>query len=149
MLIIMLIITITTICFTNLEIETSWNIWKFKQILKLLTINYFCHNVKNILKNLAVFTTQDCQSMFDLFSTLCMKELTAVRQSPRYPSNCGTTWKVSVFRVFLVRLFPHLDWIRRDARYLSVFNTNTEKYWPEKLRKGHFSRSAIIMVVIK
>ena len=98
----MLIITITTTCFTNLEIETSCNIWKFKQILKLLTINYFCqrflipflHNVKNwsnILKNLAVFTTQDCQSMFDHFSTLSMKELIAVRQSPRYPSNCGTT----------------------------------------------------------
>ena len=26
-----------------------------------------------------------------------------------------TAWKVSVFGVFLVRVFPHLDWIRRDT----------------------------------
>ena len=26
-----------------------------------------------------------------------------------------TEWKVSVFGVFLVRIFPHLDWIRRDT----------------------------------
>ena len=28
--------------------------------------------------------------------------------------------KVSVFGVFLVRIFPHLDWIRRDTPYLSL-----------------------------
>ena len=27
-------------------------------------------------------------------------------------------WKVSIFRVFLVLIFPHLDWIRRDTPYL-------------------------------
>ena len=33
-----------------------------------------------------------------------------------------TTWKVSVFGVFLVSIFPHLDWIRRDTEYLTVFS---------------------------
>ena len=33
---------------------------------------------------------------------------------------------------FLVRFFPHSDWIRRDTPYLSVFSPNAEKYGPEK-----------------
>ena len=33
---------------------------------------------------------------------------------------------------FLVLIFPHLDWIRRDTRYLSVFSPNAGKYGPEK-----------------
>ena len=35
--------------------------------------------------------------------------------------------KVSVFGVILVAIFPHSDWIRRDAEYLSVFNPNAGK----------------------
>ena len=33
---------------------------------------------------------------------------------------------------FLVRIFPHLDWTRKDTVYLSVFSPNTGKYRPEK-----------------
>ena len=33
---------------------------------------------------------------------------------------------------FLVRIFPHSDWIRRDTPYLSVFSPNVGKYGPEK-----------------
>ena len=33
---------------------------------------------------------------------------------------------------FLVRMFPHSDWIRRDTRDLSVFSPNAETYGPEK-----------------
>ena len=37
---------------------------------------------------------------------------------------------------FLVRIFPHSDWIRRDiitfTSYLSAFNPNAGKYGPEK-----------------
>ena len=33
---------------------------------------------------------------------------------------------------FLVRVFPHSDWILRDAKYLSVFSSNAGKYGPEK-----------------
>ena len=31
----------------------------------------------------------------------------------------NTAWKVSVFGVFLVRFFPHSDWIWRDTPYLN------------------------------
>ena len=48
-------------------------------------------------------------------------------------------WKVSVFWVFLVRIFPHSDWIRRDTEYLSVFlslfSANAAKYGPENAVK--------------
>ena len=44
-----------------------------------------------------------------------------------------TAWKVFVFGAFLVRIFPHSDWIRRD-KYLSVFSPNAGKYGPESLR---------------
>ena len=33
---------------------------------------------------------------------------------------------------FLIRIFPHSDWIRRDNPYLSVFRPNAGKYGPEK-----------------
>ena len=43
---------------------------------------------------------------------------------------------MSVFGVFLVRIFPYLSWIRRDAPYLSAFSLNAGKYGPELLRIG-------------
>ena len=43
-------------------------------------------------------------------------------------------WKKSVFWVFLVRIFQHSDWIRRDTPYLFVFSPNAGKYGPEKLQ---------------
>ena len=39
---------------------------------------------------------------------------------------------VQIRSFFLVRIFPHSDWIRRDKKYLSVFSLNTGKYRPEK-----------------
>ena len=42
-----------------------------------------------------------------------------------------TTWEVSVFGVFLVPIFPHLEWIQRDTLYLSVFSP---KNGPERLQ---------------
>ena len=45
-----------------------------------------------------------------------------------------TAWKVSVFGVFLVHIFPHLDWTRGDPPYLSVSSLNAGKNGPEKLR---------------
>ena len=47
---------------------------------------------------------------------------------------CHTLRKVSIFGVFLIRIFPHLDWIRRLAEQIFVFNPNVGKYRPEKLR---------------
>ena len=55
-----------------------------------------------------------------------------------FPGGSGyvssTSWKVSVFGVCLVHIFPHLDWIQRDTPYLSVFSPNEEKHGQEKLR---------------
>ena len=31
----------------------------------------------------------------------------------------------------MVRISPHLDWIRRDTQYLSIFSPNAGKYGPE------------------
>ena len=45
-----------------------------------------------------------------------------------------TAWKLSVFQVFLVRIFPHLYWIQRDIPYNSVFSPNAGIYQSEKLR---------------
>ena len=45
-----------------------------------------------------------------------------------------TAWKVSVFRFFLLLIFLHSGWIRRDTPYLSIFSPNVEKCGPEKLR---------------
>ena len=43
-----------------------------------------------------------------------------------------TAGKVSVFGVFLVLISSHLDWMRRDTEYLSIFSLNARKYGPEK-----------------
>ena len=40
---------------------------------------------------------------------------------------------MSVFGVFLVSIFPHLNWTRRETEYLSVFSSNAEKYGPGKI----------------
>ena len=51
------------------------------------------------------------------------------------PFLTNTVWKVSVFRVFLVRISAHSDWIRRGTPYLcSIFSPNVGEYGPEKLR---------------
>ena len=42
-----------------------------------------------------------------------------------------TAWKVSVFGVILVLIFPRLDWIRKDTPHLSIFSSNVAKYGPE------------------
>ena len=46
----------------------------------------------------------------------------------------NTAWKVFLFGVFLVEIFPHSDRIRRDTDYPSVFIPNARNYGPEKLR---------------
>ena len=42
-------------------------------------------------------------------------------------------WKVSVFGVILALIFPHLDWIRRNTPYISVFIPNAGICGPEQL----------------
>ena len=47
-----------------------------------------------------------------------------------------TAWKVSVFGVILVHIFPYSDWIRRDMVFLRI-QSEWGKY-------GHFLRSVIV-----
>ena len=54
-----------------------------------------------------------------------------------------TEWKMSVFGVFLVRLFPHSDWIRRDMEHFAVSSPNAGKFGPEKSKCRHFLRSVM------
>ena len=49
----------------------------------------------------------------------------------------NTAWKVSVFAVFLVRIFPHLDWIRWDP-YSVQMRENTDQ---KNSEYGSFSLS--------
>ena len=46
--------------------------------------------------------------------------------------------KSIAFEIFLVSIFPYLDWIRRDTPDLSVYSPNVGKYGPEKLRLRTF-----------
>ena len=49
-----------------------------------------------------------------------------------YPSSnplCETCLNTEIF---LVHIFSHWGWIRRDTKYLSVFSPNAGKYRPEK-----------------
>ena len=55
-----------------------------------------------------------------------------------------TAWKVSIFHIFLVSIFPHLDWIRRDTPYLSIFSPDARKYGPEKLQTRTFSLQSVL-----
>ena len=53
----------------------------------------------------------------------------------KYLRKYCTAWKLHVYGIFLLRIFPHLDWIRRDTLYtlyLSVFTPNTAKCELEK-----------------
>ena len=47
-------------------------------------------------------------------------------------SQIYTAWKVSKYGVFLVRIFPHSDWIRGFTSYLFVFSANAGKCGAEK-----------------
>ena len=47
------------------------------------------------------------------------------------PLNCSLREKCPNTGLFLVRIFPHSDWIRRYTKNLSVFSSNTRKYEPE------------------
>ena len=49
----------------------------------------------------------------------------------------NAAWKVSIFGVLLVHIFPHLHWKRRDTD----LSPNAEKYRPENSEYGYVSQS--------
>ena len=60
--------------------------------------------------------------------------LTFLKNVVRVYVKDNAAWKVSVFGVFLFRIFPYSDWIQKDAPYLSVFIPNVGKHGSEKFR---------------
>ena len=63
------------------------------------------------------------------------------RYSIRFIASCLfllTAWKLSVFGVFLVRIFSHLDWRRKDMEYSVQMRENADQ---KNSEYRHFSRS--------
>ena len=56
---------------------------------------------------------QIAQNITDSYSSVILRKYTNIVPS--------TKWKVSIFGVFLIRIFPHSDWIQRNTPYLIFF----------------------------
>ena len=59
-------------------------------------------------------------------SKIHLKEIsrTLHKEFWRFGKRKFTAWKVSVARVFLVRIFPHSDWMRRERSIFPAFGLN-------------------------
>ena len=82
--------------------------------------------------------------LLDFFTSLSF-----IRHSITNSIISDTAWKVSKYGVFLVRIFPHSDWIRRDTEkilrispYLVQIRENTDQNNPVF---GQFSRSVRLL----
>ena len=83
---------------------------------------------------------QICRSPYTLF---LFKDNTRIPVPQTLREKCPNT------ELFLVRIFPHSDWIRRDV-YLSVFSPNAGKYGPEitpYLGTFHAVRTSELLVI--
>ena len=83
--------------------------------------------------------------MSKMWSGSVHRELPTQLMSMILDSDCirsaeaSIAWKHCVFGIFLVCIFPPLDWIWRYSPYLSVFSPNAQKYRPEQLQiRKHF-----------
>ena len=96
-------------------------IWKFNSLLHLILASLSSIFRRNKV-HLATFSSIKVVNGWEPLDILAKSSV------------LDTAWKVFVFRVLLVRIFPHFNWIRRDTPYLFVFSPNTGKYGPENLR---------------
>ena len=83
------------------------------------------------------------QSIIDAWKRILNPPVSGIMQVAKY-SCFFTAWKVPVFGVFSVRIFPHLDDICRGTEYLSTFSSNAGKYRSEKLRIRTILRSVCL-----
>ena len=92
----------------------QWTIWKslpmifFANICIYIFSEYLFSRIKK--------STNEYNSCYTVIGIRCCKTIKTI-----------TAWKVSVFGIILVRIFPHSDWIWRDATYLFVFSPNAGK----------------------
>ena len=77
-------------------------------------------------------------------------DTTTMHISKQYHLNMDTqlALKFSVFEVFLVCIFPHLDWIWRFTEQIFDFSPNLGKYKPEKLRIRTLITQCILFLFI-
>ena len=84
---------------------------------------------------------QICRSPYTLF---LFKDNTRIPVPQTLREKCPNT------ELFLVRIFPHSDRIRRDTEYLSLFSPNAGKYGPEitpYLGTFHAVRTSELLVI--
>ena len=129
-----------------LDIKNSWILTPLQNTLSSIAshsslVYYWCFTIwdKVFKRGLSKFF-KGClpQNLLSpLLNTLSHMFLHCLFTSKGLPCSIlvsNTVWKVSVFGVFLVRIFPYLDWIQKDTEHLSVFSKNVGKYGPKKLR---------------
>ena len=83
--------------------------------------------------------------IFSLFSHFLNKEpgLYTPSRKPFQKNYRDSNWPshsvkgVQIRNLFLVRIFPHLDWIQKVTKYLAVFSLNAGNYGPETLDTFH------------
>ena len=100
---------------------------------KLNSINWLTFFLKESLLNDFYKIQKDLISWYHLLWNR-KKSLEGNLTAIPHPLHSFTAWKVSVFGIFLVRIFSHSDWMWRDTEYLSVFSPNPRKKGLEKLR---------------
>ena len=81
-------------------------------------VDFLCCSTKN---------TDEYVIAFDLYLLVYRLKKRNIRVNVPIPP-----FKKSVFLVFLVGIFPHLDWIQRFAEYIFVFSPNAGECGPEK-----------------
>ena len=88
-------------------------------------------NTTNVFLGLICFSWSINQLIIHLYKLINMAD----RWMKMNNSQCVKHYAKSVhIQIFLVRIFPHSEWIGRDREYLSVFSPNAGKYGPENLQ---------------
>ena len=114
--------------------KICWEIFQrntYFTYLLAICLKYFDHNCTckvSVAINYLVSTWVLSQTY--KISTIWLSEKSAIL-AVSY-SYCMRSVRIRSFPYF--GIFLHLDWIRRNTPYLSVFNPNAGKWGPEKLR---------------
>ena len=80
-----------------------------------------------------------------LYSTLKNKDLKRISNKA---TNVSLRQKCPNAEFFVVRIFSHSHWIRRDTEYLSVFSRNAGKYRSEKTPYLNTFHAVVVLAFI-
>ena len=121
-------------------IEHLW--WLLlEDVLDDFWMSYVMYDVRPTCRVLSTYPQNWINENVLLFSVFFCVSFNLKREVCKYARRCldgnlfrdliHHAWKVPIFGVILVRIFPHSDWIRRGTCYLSIFSLNAGKYGPE------------------